>query len=337
MKAIEVTGKRRVKNVELPDPEVREDGIVIRLEACGVCGTDVHGYSTNKYLDTLTRRINGHDIIGHEFTGTVVEVGEEVSEFRAGDRVLSVHNKGGMAELIELHGEDLKDVYQVPESIDTRSAATVEPLAVSVHAYRLEEPSDDDTVVVFGAGVIGLGYLQVVKALTEATVIVVEVSKPRLEKARELGADHLIDAGSEDVLSRIKELTGEHPVRYHDETAGGCDIAIDCAGATHTAQQMLEALKPTGGTAIAIAFYGGTVPVDPTLINLKEITILGSQSYVDRDVREAIELLDRGAIDRNSLISHTYPLEQVDRAFATQANTDESVKVLLTAGEAEEG
>lgn len=333
MKAAEVTDVRTIQTVEVNRPECPVDGIVIKMMACGVCGTDVHVYTSNKYLETSTKPIDGHRIIGHEFAGEVVEVGRDVNNFSVGDRVLSVHNKGGMAEYVEVHGEDLEHIYRIPDHVSMHVAATAEPLAVSVHAYHLEEPNAGDTVAIFGAGVIGLGYLQVVKAYTDATVIVVDMARPRLEMARKLGADHVIDASSEDPMARIKEITGEFPVRYHDSTAGGCDIVIDCAGGRSTAKQMLEALKPSGGTAIAIAFYGGDVPMDPTVINLKEITIVGSQSYNDEDVREAIQLLAEEKVDRRPLVSHTFPLNRAEEGFSTQADPSRSVKVLLTAGE----
>jgi len=330
MKALEVTDVRTIDLVDVSRPGVEDDGILIEMDTCGVCGTDVHVFTSNKYIETSTKPVDGHRIIGHEFVGRVVEAGRDVDRFSVGDRVFSVHNKGGMAEYVEVHGDELNDIYKIPDNVSMNVAATVEPLAVSVHAYHLSEPAEDDTVAIFGAGVIGLGYLQVVKAYSDAETIVVDMAEPRLDRARGLGADYVIDASEEDAVERIKEVTGEHPVRYHDSTAGGCDIAIDCAGARITARQMLEVLKPSGGHAIAIAFYGGDVPVDPTVINLKEITIKGSQSYVHEDVVEARQLLEENNVNRESLISHTYTLEDAQEGFSTQADPSRSVKVLLT-------
>jgi threonine dehydrogenase-like Zn-dependent dehydrogenase len=329
MKAAAYEGIRKINLVEVSDPSIDDESIIIRMKACGICGSDMHVYNAGILVDASTKVIDGHRIIGHEFTGEVVEAGKKVSKFQVGDRVVSVHNKGGFAEYVHIPGNRLKDIFKLPDGLSFRTAATLEPFCNPTHSFFLRVPGDGDTVVTFGAGILGLGYLQTVKARTEARTIVVDVSDIRLDAARKIGADHVIDAKEVDPVKRIKEITGEHEVRYNPKSAGGCDIAVDSAGLPLTLNQCMEVVKPENGTVIVAAVYEKPATIDTNMILFKYMYMIGSMGYSVRETEEALNLIASGKVDRDVLITHTYPLDEVSGAFAKQADTKSTIKVVV--------
>jgi len=330
MKAAAFFGVKDIRVVDVKEPEAGDDGVLIKMKACGICGSDMHVYNSDLLTKDSTKEIDGYRIIGHEFTGKIVKVGKKVKGFKAGDRVASVHNKGGMAGYIEVRGDRLKNLFKIPEGISYETAATLEPFCNPMHSFHLREPKDGETVAVFGLGIIGLGYLQIVKANTKAKVIAVDISEIRLKTAEKVGADVVINGRREDAVQKVKELTGEHYVRYQEKTAGGCDISIDCAGIPLTLGQCFEVLKPENGTVIIASIFEDTFTVDPNMIVLKYMQVLGSMGYYESETREALDLIAGGKVDRDILISHRFPLEQATEAFRAQSNANESIKVMIT-------
>jgi len=329
MKAAAVFGVKDIRPVDVPDPKCEPDGVVIMVKACGICGSDMHVYNSGLLLEDSTKEIGGYRIIGHEFTGEIVEVGENVKSFKIGDRVASVHNKGGMAEYNEVHGKRLENLYKIPDNLHYTTAATLEPFCNPVHSFHLKEPDDNNTVAIFGSGVIGLGYLQVVKAYTKAKTIITDISEFRLSIAKQIGADIIINAMEEDPIKKIKELTGDYYVRYQKKTAAGCDIAIDCAGIPLTFAQTMEVLKPEYGTAIIAAIYEDEVKIDPNMVIFKYMEILGSMGYWPNETEEALNLISSGKVNRDILITHNFRLDEVEKAFKVQGNAAESIKVMV--------
>jgi len=187
MKAAAFFGVKDIRIVEIRKPEIKEDGVLLKMRACGICGSDMHVYNTDLLTEDSTKLIEGYRIIGHEYTGEVVEVGKKVKGLKVGDRVASVHNKAGMAEYIEVPGDRLKNLHRIPEGTSFETAATLEPFCNPTHSFHMREPKDGETVAIFGAGVIGLGYLQLVKAYTKARTIVSDVSELRLGVAAKIG------------------------------------------------------------------------------------------------------------------------------------------------------
>jgi threonine dehydrogenase-like Zn-dependent dehydrogenase len=329
MKAAAFFGKKDIRLVRVNKPKVDDNGVLIKMKACGICGSDMHVYHSDILTEDSTKEIEKYRIIGHEFTGEIVEAGKHVTEFKVGDRVASVHNKGGMAEYIAVNGEKLKNLYKIPEGLSFETAATLEPFCNPTHSFHLREPKDHETVAIFGSGMIGIGYLQNVKARTKARTIVVDVSPLRLEMAKKCGSDIIIDAKKEDVTKIIKEHTGDSYVRYQDKTAGGCDIAVDCAGLPLTFLQCLEVINPENGTVIVAAVYEKDVSLDPNMILFKYMTIFGSMGYYDWETKEALDLIASGKVNRDILITHKIPLDNVIEGFDLQGNPYESFKVII--------
>jgi threonine dehydrogenase-like Zn-dependent dehydrogenase len=330
MKACAFYGRRDVRVVDIPVPKVPSDGVLIHMKACGICGTDMHVYNSALLVEASTKNISDHLIIGHEFTGEIVEVGSDASGFRPGDRVASVHNKGGLAEYVAVGGNRLKNLFTLPDHVCYKTAATLEPLCNPVHSFHMREPSDDETVALFGAGVIGLGYLQALRAHSKARAIVVDISDFKLDVARQIGASETINAKKTDAVKKIKELTGEHPVRYQPLTAGSCDVAVDCAGIPITLRQCLEVLKPENGTAIIAAIYEDEIPIDANMVVFKYMSVLGSMGYYPEETEEALRLIADGRVDREVLVTHTLPLEDVARGFEIQGDPEKSIKVVIS-------
>jgi threonine dehydrogenase-like Zn-dependent dehydrogenase len=329
MKACAFFGKKDVRVVDIPVPETPKDGVLIKMRACGICGTDMHVYKQAMLVEASTQIMSGHRIIGHEFTGEIVDMGPGVKGFRTGDRVCSVHNKGGLAEYVGIPGDRLKNLFKLPSHVQYRTAATLEPFCNPVHSFHMKEPKDEETVAIFGSGVIGLGYLQALRANSKARAIVVDISDFKLDIARRIGADDTINAKKEDPVRRIKNLTGEQEVRYHPLTAGGCDVAIDCAGIPLTLQQCLEVLRPVNGTAIIAAIYENDVPVDANIVVLKYMSVLGSMGYYPEETKEALGYIADRKVNRDILVTHTLPLEEAKKGFEVQADPDSSIKVVI--------
>jgi threonine dehydrogenase-like Zn-dependent dehydrogenase len=329
MKAAAYEGVKDIRLVEVSDPVNDDDGVIIHMKACGICGSDMHVYNAAMLVEASTKVIDGYRIIGHEFTGEIVDVGKNVTRFAVGDRVASVHNKGGLAEYVHIPGDRLKDLFKLPDSLSFKTAATLEPFCNPTHSFFLREPGDDDTVAMFGAGILGLGYLQNVKARTRAVTAVVDVSEIRLDAARKIGADHVINAKEEDPVKRIKELTGEHEVRYNPKTAAGCDIAVDSAGISLTLNQCMEVLKPENGTVIVAAAYEKPATIDPNMFLFKYMYLIGSMGYSVRETEEALDLIASERVDRDMLITDTFPLGEVAEGFAKQADTTSTIKVVV--------
>ena len=329
MKAAAFFGRKDIRVVDVEEPVAGNDGVVVSVHACGICGTDMHVFNSELFIEASTKVIDGHRIIGHEFIGDIVEVGPEVTGWQVGDRVASVHNKGGMAEYVHVPGRWLKDLYRLPPDLPDKAAVTLEPFCNPVHSFHLREPRDGDTVAIFGCGIIGLGYLQMVKAHARVRTVVVDLSPLRLDMARKLGADLVINARETDPVQEIMKFTGEHYVRYLNKPSGRCDIAIECAGQPVTLEQALQVVKPVDGTVIVAAAYEDILPLDPNLLLLKHISLYGSMGYKDEEAAEALRLISSGKVQRDLLVTHTFPLEQAHEAFRVQGNLSVSIKVVV--------
>ena len=329
MKAAAFFGKKDIRRVDVGVPVIKEDGVLIKTKACGICGSDMHVYNSDLLTEDSTKVIDGYRIIGHEFTGEIVEVGKKVTGFKTGDRVASVHNKGGIAEYVEIPGDRLKNLFKIPDNTSFETAATLEPFCNPMHSFHMKEPQDSDTVAIFGAGIIGLGYLQIVKANTKARTIITDISRLRLEKAEKIGADVVINPIDEDPMKKIKKMTGDHYVRYQEKSAAGCDISVDCAGIPKTFLQCLEVLKPENGTAIIASIFENEINLDANMIVFKYMSIMGSMGYYPSETAEALELITSRKVDRDILITHRFPIDKAAEGFRVQGDSSKSVKVMI--------
>ena len=338
MKAACYHGLREITCEEVEKPEIVESmDIIVRVKACGICGSDLHTYKLGLFPEISVETPKGR-IPGHEFGGEVVEVGKDVQGIQVGDRVTAI-TMGAMAEFVRARPAYLGlTVYKLPEEVSYEEAATIEPLATSLHAFRKGKPSDGQSVVIFGAGIIGLGIIQCFGALglKMKNIIAVDVSDKRLEMAKKMGATHVVNAVREDPYEKALEIAGSLPFTFMPDAASfpAVDIVYDAVGyimerpGVPVVQQAIRIVKE-GGNVVIVGVFESPVTLELGDLVTKQVNIAGSFAYMPDKVAECIELIRMKKIDRKSLISHSFPVDQCKDAFEKQVNFDGSVKVLI--------
>jgi 2-desacetyl-2-hydroxyethyl bacteriochlorophyllide A dehydrogenase len=327
MKAAVYHGPHDIRVEDVPMPEFAENELLVRIKACGICGSDLHMYRLGMF-EALGRQVDKGRIMGHELSGEVVAVGPKVTGFRVGDRIAGV-GVGGFAEYTPVQITE-RGPHPLPENISFEEGATLEPLATSLHGVGLAKPTTGETVVILGAGIIGLGCLQAIRATVSCRVIVVDASARRLDMATQLGADTTVNLTQTDALEAVIDLTGgPRPIGRFEVKGGYADVVIDCAGAKVSPNQGLYMLKPADGRLVLVALFEQQPELDFNQVVRKQVSIHGSWAWTGDDFRQAIALVQSGQVNRNPLISHQYHLAEAPHAFATQAQPDAAVKVLL--------
>jgi 2-desacetyl-2-hydroxyethyl bacteriochlorophyllide A dehydrogenase len=334
MKAAVLHGAYDIRIEDIPKPMVEPNDILVKVNACGICGSDLHYYKLGDREGM---------IFGHEFSGDVVEVGANVTGIIEGERVTGagyrpcgqcywckqgqVHRcsamamvgyelPGALAEYVLVPRAQLgRTVFRLPEALTYEEGATVEPLSVAVYAVRRAQPQVEGTVVVIGAGIIGLCVTQALKAVGVSKVIVSGRRAKRLKAATEGGADLVINAAKEDPVLAVKEAT-----------SGMCaDIVVECAGSLTTFQQAIDMVRG-GGKIMLVGVYEQPVTWDPGIAINKNVTLVGC---LGGNFPRAIDLLETGKVKTRSLITHEFPLDQAKEAFGTQLRAQDAVKVLV--------
>jgi 2-desacetyl-2-hydroxyethyl bacteriochlorophyllide A dehydrogenase len=331
MKAAVFHGARDIRFEEVERPTLEEGEVLLRVRACGICGSDLHTYRHGMFKEVLGVPVGTGRILGHEFSGEVVEVRGGGAGVEVGDRVVGAA-VGANAEFVKISGPATGLLVPFEESVDFVEAATTEPLATSLHAVNLAAPRDDEIHVVMGAGIIGLGVLQCIKSRASARTIAVDLSDRRLAMAAELGADMTINATKTDV---VLEMMGSGRLGREEALAGNVDTVFDCAGVTKgfegtsVLEQALSVVKQDG-KVILVAVFEKPLEIEWNLIVRKGIRLFGSWAWTPEEFVEAARLIRSGEIDRKPLVSHTFPLEEASRAYETQLQAEEALKVVLT-------
>lgn len=334
MKASVVTAPGETKVVDVARPSVAASDVLVKIRACGICGTDAFFISLGGVPG-----VEGGMPLGHEPAGEVVEVGSDVTGIAVGDHVVinpmaapsgiigSGGASGALAEflLIEnaVRGASLE---VVPNHIPFEVAALNEPMAVARHGVNRCRPENSDKVVVFGAGPIGLGATIAFKSLGVSHVAVADLIPARLEKALKVGADAVINSADVDVAQRLIELHGAGESMFPGKA--GTDIYFDAAGAPAVISTALAAAKP-GARLGVVAVHKQPVPVDFVNIMSNEITILGSMGYPDEIFEVTKDLIadwEKYAV----IVSHTIPFDDVDEALRTASTPGAADKVVVT-------
>jgi len=333
VKAAVFHGPRDVRFEEVDKPELNDGDIMLRVRACGICGSDLHTYRHGMFLQ-LGNPIDTGRVLGHEFSGEVAEICGDVPNVNVGDRVITV-GMGGNAEYIRIPSELTATLLPFDDSISFVEAATTEPLATSLHAANLGDASNGETHIVIGAGIIGLGILQCIKARSTAKVIVVDLSDKRLAKATELGADETINAGKTNLIETLLGVVNVSEDNLLDEVPGTADVVYDCAGmgknfnGPSVLEQALSIVRENG-KVVVVAVFEQDVTIDYNIIVRKGIQLLGSWAWNMEEFIESSQLIASGKIDRKPLVSHTFPLEDASEAYETQLLAEEAIKVVFT-------
>lgn len=328
MKAAVYYGPRDIRVEDIPTPVPGPNDLLVAVKACGICGSDLHTYRYGIFED-LGREIEGHPgrLMGHEFSGVVAEVGSAVTGINVGDRVAGI-GRGAYAEYVIVEVAD-RSYHPLPEHVSFEAAATFEPFATSIHGVGLAAPQTGETVVIMGAGIIGLGAVQAIRATTNGVrVIVVDGSQPRLAMARQMGADDVVDFTAGDPVEQVFALVGEQEVPRLGYRGGNVDAVIDCAGAVTSSQQGLQMLKQENGRLVLVALFEHDGPLDRNMLVRKHAQVLGSWASTTEDLKRGLDLMASGQVDRRELVSHEFALDQAAEAFAFQEQ-GQAIKVVV--------
>ncbi|MAP87920.1 galactitol-1-phosphate 5-dehydrogenase [Candidatus Poribacteria bacterium] len=340
MKALVLEDYNALVYKDVPKPEYEPDEVLIKVKACGICGSDVHG------MDGSSGRRIPPLIMGHEASGEIVETGSEVKHWCIGDRVTfdstiykleDWYTRKGLYNLSEgrivlgvspgeyrRHGAFAEYVavphhvlYEIPEKVSFTQAAMVEPVAVALHAVGLTPISVNDSAVVVGAGMIGSFIVQALRAAGCGRIIVVDLELERLELARKLGADLGVRA-DEDVLEKIKELT-------HGR---GADIAFEAVGIDSTVQTAIDSVR-RGGTVTLVGNLAPNVNLPLQKVVTQQLRLQGSCAICG-EYPAALEMIERGEIDVDTILSAEVPLANGAEWFQRLYDKEKGlVKVVL--------
>jgi 2-desacetyl-2-hydroxyethyl bacteriochlorophyllide A dehydrogenase len=333
MKAAVFHGPQDVRFEEIDAPTLADGDVLLRVKACGICGSDLHTYKHGMFQQ-LGNPIEQGRVLGHEFSGEVIATGGPISGVSLGDRVTSI-GVGANAEYLRIPKERVAMLLPIGDKISYAEAATTEPLATSLHAANLSNAQDNEIHLVVGAGIIGLGILQCIKASSNAQVIVADLSEKRLAKAAELGADRVIDVRSTPLVEALDGGSNFSEETLLDANIGTIDTVYDCAGmskhfqGSSVLEQALTVVKENG-KIVVVAVYEQSPNLDYNQIVRKGIQLMGSWAWSMEEFKIAADLIRMGEINRQPLISHEFSLEQASEAYETQLRAETAIKVMLT-------
>ena len=334
MKALMYRGPWKMPVEELDEPTPTAGKVVVDVQAVGICGSDVHGFTGNS-----GRRTPGI-VMGHEFAGTICELGPEMEGYAVGDGVvvmplysvaaggdpyplnLSPHRRltgmnehGAYAQRVAVRAAQL---FPKPAGLSWQRAALCEPMAVTLHAARITPINPMQKVAVIGAGPIGLLTMLAARLKGAGTVIVVDRSVHRLELAEELGADAVINVDGTDADAAIREMTG-----------GGVDVAFEAVGISSTARLSVEVTR-NGGNITWIGNNARMIEVDMQSIVTREMSVRGSYGFDETDFAAAIEALSSGRLNVDPLVEEIAPLDDGPEIFRSlAAGENDLVKIIL--------
>jgi len=328
---------RDVKIQERPIPEIAADELLLKVMACGICGSDVIEW----YRVPKAPRV-----LGHEATGVIEKVGEKVKRYRVGDRVFVSHhvpcNKcryclsehhtacetlhttnyypGGFAQYIRVPQINVeRGVYRLPLNMSFEEGTFIEPLACAVRGQRLAGVRKEDTLLVIGSGISGLLHVQLARSNGVRKIVAADINPYRLNMAEKLGANYAINA-NENVPQKLKEINNGRLA----------DKVIVCTGATQAALTALECVDK-GGVILFFAVPEPTVkiPVPMTEFWRNEITIKTSYGAAPNDLEESLAILAKKKVNVKDMITHRLSLQQAAEGFRLMAEAGASLKVII--------
>jgi len=337
MKAAVWYGGKDIRIEDLQKPVAGQDEVVIKVEAVGICGSDLHAY------EGVSKRRSPPLVMGHEVAGIAKELGAGVTGIALGDRVtmepavpcgvceqcrsnrmnlcpsrrhIGLDFPGAFAEYVKAPS---RIFHKIPDSVSFEEATLAEPLSAGLHAVGLAKIREGDIVLIIGAGVIGTCCLIAAREKAQ-TVIMSDVVGSRLDFARSLGADITVDTSKVDVVEEVKRIT-------HGR---GVDRSMEAVGLEKTVDQAVSAVKD-GGRVTIVGLLDEIAKVNMMRIVTKEIELSGSYGRTTEDFRNGLTLLEQRGRTIRRLIMHKFQLENVLQAFETlSTNKPNSMKVVLT-------
>ncbi|HEY5629300.1 MAG TPA: alcohol dehydrogenase catalytic domain-containing protein [Candidatus Limnocylindrales bacterium] len=341
MKALMLTAHDRLEIVDVAEPELGAHDVLVRIRACGICGSDVHG------LDGSSGRRIPPLIMGHEAAGDIARVGDAVTAWRPGDRVtfdstISCNAcapcRAGLVNLCDrrrvigvaipeyrAHGAFAEFIavpehilYRLPDTVSYVEGATVEPLSVAAHAALLTATGPDARAVVVGTGVIGLLLVQVLRAHGCRTIVAVDLDEGRLALAERFGATATLRADARDVVGAIRAATG----------GDGADVAFEAVGIASTVTLATTAVRK-GGAVVLVGNVTPTVDLPLQAVVTRQLSLFGSAASAG-EYPECIDMIAARRVDVAGMVSAVAPLEEGAAWFERlRAGREGLLKVVL--------
>ncbi|WP_088104868.1 zinc-binding alcohol dehydrogenase family protein [Halalkalibacter urbisdiaboli] len=337
MKAVQVAGARKLEIIEKEKPVITEQNqVLIKVKMVGICGSDMHIYHGTNPLATLPR------IIGHEVTGEVEEVGAGVTKLEVGDKVViepiktcgkcyacrngrqnvcneievfGVHLEGGMQEYIVMP-DNL--VHKVDSQLDWKEAVLIEPFTIGAQANWRGNVKEGDSVLIMGAGPIGLCCLKIAKA-KGATCFITDLSEDRLEFAKSWGADVTINATRVNIKEEVLELTNGE----------GANVVIDAVCIPKTFEDAVDIVSPAG-YVVVLGFDQAPSSIPQLPITKKEVTVVGSRLQTNK-FPEVIKIFNEKSLGIEDMVTHEFPVEEIQQAISLIENSPNEIrKVVIT-------
>tara|TARA_B100001964_G_scaffold228499_1_gene279721 strand:+ start:477 stop:1490 length:1014 start_codon:yes stop_codon:yes gene_type:complete len=335
MNVAEYHSNKDIQIKQIERPSITENEILVSMKACGICGTDVMEWYRAKNIPR---------ILGHEMSGEVVEVGENVDTISKHDRVFVSHHipcfdcyychkgnhsacnslhtgnffPGGFSEYIRIPENNVKyGTFVLPQKMSYEEASMIEPMACAVAGQKMIKIQKNETVIILGSGISGLTHVQLSKNIG-SKVITTDVSKYRLEQSKKFGADHSFHANDLNI-DEIKKIN-------NDRLA---DKVIVCTVNESAIQSAFEYVDKKG-SILFFAVPSENISIPSVRLWRDEISIFFSYGAVPDDIEETFRLADEKKIDLNSMITHSLPLSKIVEGFKLVSDADESMKVVIT-------
>lgn len=321
MKALVLEDTNKLVYKNFPDPEFRDDEVLVKVKAVGICGSDVHG------MDGSTGRRIPPLVMGHEAAGIISSVGKDVIGWSAGDRVtfdstiyklddwytrkglynlsdgrmvLGVSPKeyrrhGAFAEYVNVPQHIL---YRIPDQVSFTQAAMVEPVAVAAHAVEMTPLQLNDTAVVVGCGMIGLFVVQILRAKGCGTIIAVDLEEEKLQLAKKLGADLALHPRRQNIRQELEKITGGR----------GADVAFEVVGISETVTTAIESVR-RGATVTLVGNLSPAVEMPLQAVVTRQIRLQGS-SAICGEYPAVLDMIARGEVNVEAILSAEAPLSE---------------------------
>ncbi|OTP95700.1 zinc-dependent dehydrogenase [Gilliamella apicola] len=342
MKASVCYKQNDLRTEDLPIPEISNNEVLIKMLACGLCGTDIQKIRGDS--------VNKPTVLGHEVVGEIVKKGKNVSKFEIGDRVITaIHvpcftchycNKGhyticeqfrtnnidpgGFAEFIripELHLNHL--THKVSNNVTDEEATLIEPIACCLHGLKQADIRPNDSVLIMGAGTIGILHAQLAKIKGANKVIVSDMSEFKLQKALKVGCDYAINIKEKNIIDEVNKITDGQ----------GVDVIVIAAGVSSLVADAVNMVRRAGKIIVFSGFdKNKLVTLDVSRFFKDEISIIGTYSVTPYEFPEALDLLEKRKLNTEEMITHVYPLKKLSEDIDISTNPEQPVlKVIIKA------
>ena len=305
---------------DIDKPVISDTEMLVKVSHCGVCGTDIHASREGPFMAPP------NTVFGHEFTGEIVEIGSGVAtnEFNVGDRVTSLpFNHGetiGLGAVTGAYAEYVKvdpaSAVRLPDALDGKRGALVEPLAVGLHSVKMADGVAEKSILIIGAGPIGLACAIWCRFFGARHVVISEMSPTRIDMAKQLGFTTFVDP-SDDVLQQFMNIAGREP-----------EVQFECVGAPGLLQQCIER-APKFGTIMGIGVCDNPDTIVPLIAFVKEVTLRWAVAYEKEDFEFTIDMMISDRVNADAMITHVVTLDELPEIFEALRSPSDQCKVLI--------